>query len=612
MLPPLSLDNDSFENLIEEYRSRIAGIFPDWTNYNYSDPGITFLELFAWLRENQQYYMEQLGDDHYREFFRLAGFRPYGRQCARVLAQAVPAARRKAVVIPAGTRFLSGGLSFETTRDEFVPDARIRTTEQVDQNGKTSFSVGSGQITYQGAYSFSPFGAEPVTGASMRLSVEGSIPEGQEFRLAVLLRPNGRNPEAEGITVNLTEISWEYSAAGGYRPLTVVSDETCGLLYSGRITFMMEEGAPADREGLKLRAVLSSGAYDIPPVITGMSLSQIELSQIRSHVWEEGIPLAYGNGFPDQVCEIPQKGFLADSIRIEAADILDPGKMVPWTGTDDFFGCGPEARCFLPEEEAGKIRFGNGWHGMPPEGKIVLKALTETAGSGGNIKTGSIFVPEIRRKDEPEFRLVHTLVPGRDPETREEMLLRIIREKDKVLRAITLEDYEQMVMETPGLCIHSCHAWTESNDPMTVHVVVRPGDGRKPAALSVKERDIIDGYLEERRLIGTRLKLHSPRYIHVDITVEAVPSPQYRNASVLLEKEIREWFDEQKKIYGKPLSYNQLLSRLDSAPYIRKLVTLSMDPRSAGITRDINRALVPPVNGVFLPGNIDVVLNRYQ
>ena len=82
MLPELILDSDSFESLIEEYRSRIAGIYPDWTDYNYHDPGITFLELFVWMQENQQYFMDQLGPEHYRQFFRLAGIRPLGGRIA--------------------------------------------------------------------------------------------------------------------------------------------------------------------------------------------------------------------------------------------------------------------------------------------------------------------------------------------------------------------------------------------------------------------------------------------------------------------------------------------------------------------------------------------------
>ncbi|MDO4803530.1 MAG: baseplate J/gp47 family protein [Lachnospiraceae bacterium] len=612
MLSSLSLDNDSFENLIEECRSQISGIFPEWTNYNYSDPGITFLELFVWLRENQQYFLEQLGEDHYREFFRLAGFAPHGRQCARVLAEAVPGSWKGSVPIPAGCRFISGGLPFETTREEFVPDAVIICARQMDKDGRAVFSVGRRQLVYQGAYSFSPFGREPDTGASMLIDVKGRIPANQDFRLAVLLRSNSRRPAMSGVSEELTEISWEYIADGAARPLTVVSDETSGLLYSGRITFRMEGAFLADFDALQIKATLVSGEYDIPPVITGMSLSQIELSQIRNHAFEDGLLLAEGNCFPDQAYEIPQRNFLAESVQIETEDLLSPGKRISWLRTDDFLSCGPEDMRFLPDEHAGTIRFGNGWHGFPPDGKIFLKAVAETAGLAGNIKIGSVFEPDWPMRENIRFSMTKLLSPGRDPETREETMQRIIREKDAVQRAVTLSDYEHLVMETPGLCIHSCHAWTENDDPTTVHIAVRPGDGNRPSVLSEREKNIISSYLEDKRLLGMKLRLCSPGYIRVDITVEAVPSPKYRDASKMLENEIREWFEERKAVYGEPLPYNQLLAKLDASPCIRKLVSLTMQPLSAGIGRSKNRALVPPVNGLFLPGRIEVILNHYQ
>ena len=108
-----------------------------------------------------------------------------------------------------------------------------------------------------------------------------------------------------------------------------------------------------------------------------------------------------------------------------------------------------------------------------------------------------------------------------------------------------------------------------------------------------------------------RIKLHSPSYIRVNVTVDAFPSPSYRDASDILEKEIRQWFEERKDVYGKPMPYDQLLYRLVMSPCIRKLVGLSMEPLNAGITRNKNRALVPPVNGVFLPGRIEIILNQY-
>ena len=73
MLPEMILDNDSFEDLIEEYRSRIAGIYPDWTDYNYHDPGITMLEMFALLKESQQYYINKIGSGNIEKYLKLIG-----------------------------------------------------------------------------------------------------------------------------------------------------------------------------------------------------------------------------------------------------------------------------------------------------------------------------------------------------------------------------------------------------------------------------------------------------------------------------------------------------------------------------------------------------------
>ncbi len=610
MLPGLNLDNDTFENLIEEYRNRIAGIYPEWTDYNYHDPGMTLLELFAWLRENQQYFMEQLSPEHYRQFFRLAGFEPHGRQPARILAAV--GAGNGALEIPSGTLFLSGGLPFETVSDEYIPDVRITRAESFDPAGKPVFSAEENQLAHHGAFRFSPFGTEAEAGSSMSITVSGKMETDRIIRLAVTLASNRRNPEGRQGVGSLADLKWEYRTAVGYRALTIVRDETCGLLYSGRIAFRMENGAPETLGGPLLRAELVSGGYDIAPVITGISFGQVELLQIKSHNFPDGLALAYGNGFPNQSYSLPQENFLADTVRIEAEDVLYQGKMTEWNGTGDLLSCGPEDLCFQPDEEAGTVRFGDGWHGMPPEGKIVLKGLKESAGAAGNVREGAEFVSALPFYPRVRMWMVRTLSAGKDPETTEEMLLRILQQKNRDYRAVTLKDYERIIMGTPGLCIHSCHAWSDETDLKTVHVAIRPGDGRTLSLLEEREKKIITEYLDERRLIGTRVRLHSPHYVRVDILLEAIPSPRFRDAASIIEKEIRDWFEEKKTVYGEPLQYSELFGRLDRLVCIRSVRSLSMNPQSTGIRRNRNRNLIAPVNGIFLPGKIEVVLNHYQ
>ena len=46
---PPNLDDRRYEDLFEEMRSRIRRYAPEWTDRNLSDPGITLMQLFAWL-----------------------------------------------------------------------------------------------------------------------------------------------------------------------------------------------------------------------------------------------------------------------------------------------------------------------------------------------------------------------------------------------------------------------------------------------------------------------------------------------------------------------------------------------------------------------------------
>ena len=50
-IPLPNLDDRSFDELTAEARALIPGLQPDWTDHNPSDPGITLVELLAWLTE---------------------------------------------------------------------------------------------------------------------------------------------------------------------------------------------------------------------------------------------------------------------------------------------------------------------------------------------------------------------------------------------------------------------------------------------------------------------------------------------------------------------------------------------------------------------------------
>jgi hypothetical protein len=75
-IPNPSLDDVTFEQLVEEAKKNISRFSKFWTNYNLSDPGITLLELFAWLTENQIYSLNKITKKNYLKFLKLLGVRP--------------------------------------------------------------------------------------------------------------------------------------------------------------------------------------------------------------------------------------------------------------------------------------------------------------------------------------------------------------------------------------------------------------------------------------------------------------------------------------------------------------------------------------------------------
>lgn len=66
-----NLDDRSYSDLVEEGRSLIPTYAPEWTNHNSSDPGITLVEMFAYLSEMLIYRLNRITDDNKLSFLKL-------------------------------------------------------------------------------------------------------------------------------------------------------------------------------------------------------------------------------------------------------------------------------------------------------------------------------------------------------------------------------------------------------------------------------------------------------------------------------------------------------------------------------------------------------------
>jgi hypothetical protein len=143
-LPAPNLDDRSHRQLVEEAVRLIPQYCPDWTDHNPSDPGITLIELFAWMTEMMLYRLNRVPDKTYVTLLDLIGIRlqPPTPATAPVTFNLVKE-QAEAQKVPRGVQLAAGAteagraIVFETTRDLWV--ASLTLTKLV--------SVAGGAIT---------------------------------------------------------------------------------------------------------------------------------------------------------------------------------------------------------------------------------------------------------------------------------------------------------------------------------------------------------------------------------------------------------------------------------------------------------------------------------
>jgi hypothetical protein len=118
-IPLPDLDTRRWEDLLDEGRGLIPRYSPGWTDHNIHDPGITLIELLAWLTEQDIYRVNRIPERHYRKFLHLLGYGPEPPAPARVPLRVALADGVPSETLPAGTTV--------TARRPGLPPLRFRT-----------------------------------------------------------------------------------------------------------------------------------------------------------------------------------------------------------------------------------------------------------------------------------------------------------------------------------------------------------------------------------------------------------------------------------------------------------------------------------------------------
>lgn len=112
-----TLDTRRYQDLLDEAVARIPVHNPEWTNFNRSDPGVTLIEVFAFLTESLLYRANQIPERNRRKFLSLLGVPLQPASSARGLVTfSNDRGPRQAITLNQGLEVRAGEVPFRTER----------------------------------------------------------------------------------------------------------------------------------------------------------------------------------------------------------------------------------------------------------------------------------------------------------------------------------------------------------------------------------------------------------------------------------------------------------------------------------------------------------------
>jgi predicted phage baseplate assembly protein len=589
-----NLDNRRFADIVAEARALIPRYAPEWTDHNDSDPGITLVQLFAWMTEMLIYRLNLVPDLNYIKFLQLLGIELKPAQPARAeLTFALARDDLEFVIVPRGTQVAaaeSGGaqpLVFETETALIALGAKLQALQSFDGFSyatETTKNDAGGQWFY-------PFGVYAREGSALLLGFDSPLAfTKQQVNLTVYLFTEERQATAKHCDLDLSQMPipatlvWEYWDSRQWQPISVDKDETRAFTRSGHIYFR-GPGEKVKKARLGevtaplywIRCRLARSTYEMAPRLDMLLTNTIGATQaltMRDEVLggSDGRPnqsLRLANA-PVVVRERPEEVMGADGRKVQVTSLrleVDEGQgFQVWQETEDFYASTADDPHYVLNRTTGEIRFGDGQHGRIPlanlaaaNANIVAREYRYGGGKRGNV--GAETIQDIQTFVEAIASVTNQrpAYGGSDEETVAEAKRRAPRELKSKERAVTAEDFEFLTVATPGVRVRRAKAlplvhpkFPEAQIPGVITVIIVPDSEASNPMPSEATLSIVCAHLNRHRLLTSEVYVVPPTYHQVKIDADIVVRPEADLA------EVKQTLEERLTTYFHPLRGGEL------------------------------------------------------
>src|SRR5512140_980199 len=240
-LPDPKLDDRRFQDLVNEAKGMIPRFCPEWTDHNLSDPGVTLIELFAWMTDTLLYRLNRVPEKNYLRFMDLLGIRLKDAVPARApITFWLAAPQPGPITIPRGTEVATvrtgdrPAISFTTIEDLTITPPAIR--QCLFSADDSNYADYTSLLNAEGEY-FAAFQRQPLPGDALYFGFEHDVGS-HTLRLAV-------DCIVEGIGVDPRDppLAWEAWCGDtrGWVRTAIELDETGGFNQVGSISLHFPE-----------------------------------------------------------------------------------------------------------------------------------------------------------------------------------------------------------------------------------------------------------------------------------------------------------------------------------------------------------------------------------
>ncbi len=392
-----------FQDLVEIGRARLPSLAPDWTDHNAHDPGITLMELLAWVAEAQLYSLSTLRRDERMAYAALLGCTTAGTQGATGLIwpdrldTASPVRTfLKNVVLGDDTVINVLGVETPTFRPAhkllWVP-GRITRLETRGPRGRITDHTITNE---RGGLPFLPFGELTGRHDTLALTFECRDNLGlfgltrHEMQAALLpigvqvAPPFGDAGDSSSSAHSHSSLAATLVTDDGQLPLPIASDSTRGFLTSGVLLLDLDNiPTPANKLTKFTIEFRSPRGFARPPRVLRIEPNVIPIQQGRTFVREPHT----ATGLPDWTFQLDAQGLrftnAQEPIKLE---VDEPATLSTWTRSDRLSEYGPDDRVYQLEVKTGEVTFGNGINGrVPPPGSQALVTYSVSDGAEGEV-----------------------------------------------------------------------------------------------------------------------------------------------------------------------------------------------------------------------------------